>query len=132
MTLLTAEDTMKVERGFRKGAVFYRELGVAKHKHLLFPLGPQAWHCPLILLILAFRALGSTPLLVKYSSSATGVKTDAFLPSDRPRPPSHLCGLSVPTAGSPSSKKKDCFCPWRGASHQLAQRKSHGYSVAEL
>lgn len=34
---------------------------------------------------------------------------DTFLPRDRPRPPSHLCGLSA--AGSPSSRKKGCFCP---------------------
>lgn len=46
----------------------------------------------------------------KYSST-TGMGTDTFPPGDKPGPPSHLCGLSVPTAGSPSSRKKKCFCP---------------------
>lgn len=103
-------------------AVFYPELGMAKNKSLLSPLGPQAWHYPHILLIRAFRALESTLLLVSILQQLEWGLTHFFPVTGQGHP--HIF-VDSQLLAAPVPGKRDVSAP-QGASHQLAEKSRHG------
>ena len=119
--LLTAEDMKKVERGYRKEAGRYSAQNWGWPRTNLSCL-LWAWHYPRILLILAFRALESTLLLVSVLQQREWGLTHFFPVTGQGHP--HIF-VDSQLLAAPVPGKRDVFAP-RGASHQLAEKSRHG------